>query len=145
GMTVPREDYYLKELSFTLSRSYGPGRYDRHYEDEGHDYPLDYVRFTEQRNMRAFLELLQKRQLDPTCLITHRFPVETAPDAYALLADRAVDRVGIVLRYTSAAPAPTRFAIQVSAARPVSADAVGVGFLGAGAYAQAMLLPLFKK
>ncbi len=145
GMTLPREDYYLKELSFTLSRSYGPGRYDRHYEDEGHDYPPDYVRFTEQRNMRAFLELVQKGQVDPTRLTTHRFPVEEAPAAYALLEDRGVDRVGIVLRYAPAAPAPTQFAIQVSPARPVSADAVGVGFLGAGAYAQSLLLPLLKK
>ena len=75
GMTIPREEYFLKELSFTLSRSYGPGRYDRHYEEEGHDYPVDHVRFTEQRNMRAFLELVQKKQIDPARLTTHRFPV----------------------------------------------------------------------
>ncbi len=145
GMTIPREDYFLKELSFTLSRSYGPGRYDRHYEEEGHDYPVDYVRFTEQRNMRAFLELLQKGQVDTARLITHRFAVEEAPAAYALLNDRSVDRVGVVLNYAHSAPAPARFAIQVSAAKPVSGDAVGVGFVGAGAYAQSMLLPLLKK
>lgn len=144
GMTVPREDYYLKELSFTLSRSYGPGRYDRHYEEEGRDYPLDYVRFTEQRNMRTFLELAQKKQIDTAQLTTHRFPVEEAPAAYALLNDRSVDRVGILLNYTHAAPAPARFAIQVAPAKPASRGTVGVGFIGAGAYAQSMLLPLLK-
>ena len=144
GMTVPRDEYFLKELSFTLSRSYGPGRYDRRYEEEGHDYPLDYVRFTEQRNMRAFLELLQKGQVDTAALTTHRFPVEEAPAAYALLNSRGVDRVGILLTYAHAPPAPARFSVPVVAAKPVSADVLGVGFLGAGAYAQGMLLPLLK-
>jgi predicted dehydrogenase/threonine dehydrogenase-like Zn-dependent dehydrogenase len=146
GMTIPRQEYYLKELSFTLSRSYGPGRYDRGYEEEGHDYPVDYVRFTEQRNMRAFLELVEKGRVDTACLTTHRFPVEEAPAAYALLNDRSVDRAGILLTYVSATPsAPARFAIQVSASKPVTSDAVGVGFLGAGAYAQNMLLPLLQR
>jgi predicted dehydrogenase len=144
GMTVPREDYYLKELSFTLSRSYGPGRYDRHYEEEGRDYPIDYVRFTEQRNMRTFLELVQKKQIDTAQLTTHRFPVEEAPAAYALLNDRSVDRAGIILNYARSASEPARFAIQVAPAKPVSSATVGVGFIGAGAYAQAMLLPLLK-
>ena len=144
GMTIPREDYFLKELSFTLSRSYGPGRYDRQYEEEGHDYPVDQVRFTEQRNMRAFLELVQNGRIDPALLTTHRFPVEQAPAAYALLNDRSVDRVGIVLNYPSTTPAPERFSIQVAPAKKVGGDAVGVGFIGAGGYAQSMLLPLLK-
>jgi threonine dehydrogenase-like Zn-dependent dehydrogenase len=145
GMTVPRDDYYLKELSFTLSRSYGPGRYDRHYEEEGHDYPVDYVRFTEQRNMRAFLELLQKGQVDTARLTTHRFPVEEAPAAYALLNNRGVDRVGILLTYAATAPAPSRFSMPVAAAKPVGGDSIGIGFIGAGAYAQGMLLPMLKQ
>jgi predicted dehydrogenase/threonine dehydrogenase-like Zn-dependent dehydrogenase len=144
GMTLPREDYYLKELSFTLSRSYGPGRYDRHYEEEGRDYPIDYVRFTEQRNMRAFLELTAAKRIDPAQLTTHRYAVEEAPAAYAMLGDRSVDRVGIMLQYRTAAPAPSRFAIQVAPARPVEGSGVGVGFIGAGGYAQSMLLPLLK-
>ena len=144
GMTMPRDDYYMKELSFMLSRSYGPGRYDRRYEEEGHDYPLDYVRFTEQRNMRAFLELVQQGRVDTGRLTTHRFPVDEAPAAYALLNDRAVDRVGIVLTYAQAATAPTRFTLPLAAAKPVGAGAIGVGFLGAGLYAQGMLLPLLK-
>ena len=145
GMTIPRDDYYLKELSFTLSRSYGPGRYDRRYEEQGHDYPLDYVRFTEQRNMRAFLELVQKGIVDTARLTTHRFAIEEAPTAYALLNDRSVDRAGVLLTYAHSPAAPARFNIQMSPARAVAGDAVGIGFIGAGAYAQSMLLPLLKK
>ena len=145
GMTIPREEYFLKELSFTLSRSYGPGRYDRRYEEQGNDYPLDYVRFTEQRNMRSFLELVQKRSVDTASLTTHRFALEDAPAAYALLNDRSVDRAGVLLAYPHSPAAPVRFNIQMSPARTVAGDAIGVGFIGAGAYAQSMLLPLLKK
>jgi predicted dehydrogenase/threonine dehydrogenase-like Zn-dependent dehydrogenase len=145
GMTIPREEYYLKELSFSLSRSYGPGRYDHRYEHQGLDYPVDYVRFTEQRNMRAFLELVQKGTVDPRQLTTHRFSVTEAPAAYKLLADRSVDRVGIILNYPDSTPDPARFSVAISPARPVADGAVGVGFIGAGAYAQSMLLPLLKR
>ena len=145
GMNIPREEYFLKELSFTLSRSYGPGRYDSRYEEEGHDYPIDHVRFTEQRNLRAFLELVQKQQVNPALLTTHRFPLAEAPAAYALLNNRAVDRAGIVLQYREAAAAPEKFSIQIAPARAVPGDTVGIGFIGAGAYAQGMLLPLLKK
>ena len=145
GMTIPREEYFAKELSFTLSRSYGPGRYDRRYEEGGNDYPIDYVRFTEQRNMRAFLELLAKGSVTTASLTTHRFPVEEAPAAYALLNNRGVERVGVLLSYPHSSPEPTQFNIQVSATRRVSGETVGVGFIGAGAYAQGMLLPLLQK
>ncbi len=145
GMTIPREEYFAKELSFTLSRSYGPGRYDRRYEEGGNDYPIDYVRFTEQRNMRAFLELLAEGSVTTASLTTHRFPVEEAPAAYALLNNRGVERVGVLLSYPHSTPEPMQFNIQLSATRRVSGEAVGVGFIGAGAYAQGMLLPLLQK
>ena len=108
GMNIPREEYFQKELSFTLSRSYGPGRYDSRYEEEGHDYPIDHVRFTEQRKLRAFLELVQKQQVNPALLTTHRFALAEAPAAYALLNDRSVDRAGIVLEYASLHAAPEK-------------------------------------
>lgn len=145
GMTIPREEYYLKELSFALSRSYGPGRYDSRYEHEGRDYPADYVRFTEQRNMRAFLELVQKGVVDPTKLTTHRFPVTEAPAAYSMLGNRAVDRAGILLSYPDSPAAPARFSVTIASAKPIVGSAIGVGFVGAGNYAQSMLLPLLTK
>ena len=145
GMNIPREEYFQKELSFTLSRSYGPGRYDSRYEEEGHDYPIDHVRFTEQRNLRAFLELVQKQQVNPALLTTHRFALAEAPAAYALLNDRSVDRAGIVLEYSAAPAAPEKFSIHLAPAKPLSKETVGIVFIGAGAYAQGMLLPLLKK
>jgi predicted dehydrogenase/threonine dehydrogenase-like Zn-dependent dehydrogenase len=145
GMTVPREEYYLKELSLSLSRSYGPGRYDRDYEEEGHDYPIDHVRFTEQRNLRAFLELAQKGAIEPTRLTTHRFPVTDAPAAYAILNDRSVERAGVVLEYRDGPHAPTRFSIALKSSVDAVPDRLGLGWIGAGAYAQSMLLPLLKK
>ncbi|HEX8088407.1 MAG TPA: zinc-binding alcohol dehydrogenase, partial [Blastocatellia bacterium] len=85
GMTIPRKVYYEKELDFRISRSYGPGRYDQDYEEKGHDYPYPYVRWTEQRNMRAFVELVSDGKIDVQPLISHRFPVDDAPKAYALI------------------------------------------------------------
>ena len=77
GMEVPRDIYYRKELDFRLSRSYGPGRYDPLYEEQGIDYPIGYVRWTEQRNMEAFVEMLSQGTVNVDALTTHRFPVET--------------------------------------------------------------------
>ena len=85
GMNVPRDVYYKKELDLRLSMSYGPGRYDPEYEERGHDYPLPFVRWTEQRNMQAFLELVAADRVDVKALVTHRFPFEQALDAYDMI------------------------------------------------------------
>ena len=77
-MDIPRRSFYEKELDFRVSRSYGPGRYDSAYEQKGIDYPIGYVRWTETRNMEAFLKLLADRKLDLHPLITHRFPIARA-------------------------------------------------------------------
>ncbi len=145
GMTIPREEYFMKELSFMLSRSYGPGRYDKRYEEGGQDYPIDYVRFTEQRNMRAFLELMQRGVVNTAALTTHRFAVEEAPAAYTLLNNRGVERVGVLLTYVNAPAKPATFSVAMKPVRAVAEGVVGVGFIGAGAYAQGMLLPLLKQ
>ncbi len=145
GMTIPRQEYYLKELSFIMSRSYGPGRYDPRYEELGEDYPAEYVRFTEQRNMQTFLDLVAKGRVDPARLTTHRFKIEDAAAAYALLNQRAVDRVGLVLTYHRQAETPSRLTLHLSPPRSPGAGAVSLGFVGAGAYAQNMLLPLLKR
>src|SRR5207245_7299845 len=82
GMDIQRKRYYEKELDFRISRSYGPGRYDAAYEQKGRDYPIGYARWTENRNMEAFLELLVDGKVDVESLITQRVPIERASDAY---------------------------------------------------------------
>ncbi len=82
GLELSRADFYAKELSFQVSCSYGPGRYDPAYEEGGQDYPVGFVRWTEQRNFEAVLDLMANGQLDVAPLITHRFPLERAADAY---------------------------------------------------------------
>jgi len=100
GLDVPREVFYRKELSLRLSRSYGPGRYDARYEERGIDYPLPYVRWTENRNLASFLGLLAERKLDLAPLTTHRFDLEQADDAYRLVTGENGERsIGILLRY----------------------------------------------
>ena len=99
GMSVPRDLYYTKELDLRLSRSYGPGRYDPEYEEKGHDYPIGYVRWTERRNMRCVLDLVGSGTLDVRSLITHRFPIDRAADAYRLITDNHEPYLGVLLEY----------------------------------------------
>ena len=103
GLTLPRKIYYEKELSFINSRSYGPGRYDPAYEEKGQDYPPGYVRWTEGRNLEAFVDLLASRRLDVHPLITHRFPIEQAPEAYELITGKRKEPfLGVLLTYPQA-------------------------------------------
>src|SRR6185295_6769349 len=85
GLDIPRQPFYMRELTLTISMSYGPGRYDREYEERGADYPLPYVRWTEKRNIEAFLELVDSGKVTVDKLITHRFPIEQAESAYQLI------------------------------------------------------------
>ncbi len=143
GLELNRADFYEKELSFQVSCSYGPGRYDPNYEDKGQDYPLGFVRWTEQRNFEAVLDMLASGQLDVKPLITHRFAFEDAPKAYeALTADKT--GLGMLLQYTS--PWEQRMARRV-ALKPAATFAPQrpvIGFIGAGNYASRMLIPAFK-
>lgn len=143
GMEIPRELYFRKELTFSLSRSYGPGRYDPTYEEGGVDYPVDYVRFTEQRNMQAFLDLAAAGAISVANLTTHRFPLADAPKAYALLKDRAVDRAGIVLTYPAEPTLARTVNLREEKARAVGSP--GVSLIGAGAYAGSVLLPMLRE
>ena len=133
---------YEKELEVRLARSYGAGRYDVDYEERGRDLPAGYVRWTEQRNIQAFVDLLGSGRLDVSRLTTHRFPVERAPEAYALLASPDGERpFGILLEYEP----PEAEAPRVAAApRAVAKDSVGVAFLGAGNFARSTLVPAFR-
>lgn len=143
GMDLPREDYFRKEIAFSVSCSYGPGRYDPSYEEAGVDYPYGFVRWTEGRNMDAALNLMATGALDPVSLITHRFPFEQAPTAYALVAERTEPFSGIVLEYPAEERTPSS-AIVIPGTHAALSGRVGVGCIGAGSYAQAFLLPFFK-
>lgn len=151
GLHLSRAEFYQKELRFQVSCSYGPGRYDEAYEVSGHDYPLPFVRWTEQRNFEAVGELLASRRLHTTPLTSHHFDFERAADAYnALLEDPTA--LGIVLKYRSDGggkevlpPRVVSFAQAPVREGSVVAEATGIAMIGAGAYARRFLLPALKE
>lgn len=143
GLELSRADFYEKELSFQVSCSYGPGRYDANYEEKGQDYPYGFVRWTEQRNFEAVLDMMASGQLDVKPLIAQRFAFENAPDAYrVLIQDKSA--LGILLQYTS--DASQRAIRRVALKQDATFDARKpvVGFIGAGNYASRILIPAFK-
>lgn len=148
GLNLHRADYYEKELSLTVSCSYGPGRYDPVYEEKGHDYPLPYVRWTAQRNFEAFLGLLEDGSVDVEPLVTHRFPFDRATEAYELLVgDRP--HLGIVLEYPTgesdgSAQARDPRSVAIRPAEVASDGAVRAGVVGAGGFARKVILPLLR-
>lgn len=145
GLKLNRADFYEKELTFQVSCSYGPGRYDPAYEDHGHDYPLGFVRWTEQRNFEAVLDMLASGALDVAPLISHRVPFEEAPRAYELLStDKSA--LGIVLTYDHDIEARhiRGLALTRAQAMPDKSGRPVVAFLGAGNYASRILIPAFK-
>jgi polar amino acid transport system substrate-binding protein len=146
GMDVPRKVYYERELSLKVSMSYGPGRYDPEYEERGHDYPFAYVRWTEGRNIEAFLDLLAAGRVNVQPLVSHRFPVEEGERAYRLISGEASEPyLGILLCYDAERELESRVENRTRAAtRGESAAGVRVGLVGAGGYARKFLLPNFK-
>jgi polar amino acid transport system substrate-binding protein len=145
NMEIPRKPFYMKELELRLSRSYGPGRYDPEYEEGGHDYPAGYVRWTERRNMQEFLRLVAAGSVQPGLLTTHRFPIERAPDAYDIVLGKTKTSFsGIVLEYASTEVRLPLRTVQLRAPASRTA-ATGIGFIGAGNFASAILLPRFKQ
>lgn len=143
GLELNRADFYEKELNFQVSCSYGPGRYDPAYEEQGHDYPLGFVRWTEQRNFEAVLNMLASGALDVVPLISHRIPFEEAPRAYNLLStDKTA--LGIVLTYDHAVEPRLVRSVTLSETPVEEAGKTVVGFIGAGNYASRMLIPAFK-
>jgi predicted dehydrogenase/threonine dehydrogenase-like Zn-dependent dehydrogenase len=151
GQDLPRKIYYEKELSFINSRSYGPGRYDPSYEEDGQDYPIGYVRWTEGRNLEAFVELLASGLIDVRPLITHRFPIEAAPEAYELITGRRQEAfLGVVLTYADRDDYEKRNTISVirnakHVIRNKKEARVGLGLIGAGNFATAVMLPALQK
>lgn len=144
GMNLPREEFYRKELSFTVSCSYGPGRYDPEYEESGLDYPYPYVRWTEGRNLEAVLDLMRAGSVDPARLTTHRLPFEKAFSAYSMIASRSEHYCGILLEYPEGGSGPVGRITLPSAARKAE-GAHGISFLGSGSFAQSFLLPALSR
>jgi predicted dehydrogenase len=140
---LPRHEFFLKELEFVVSRSTGPGRYDPSFEIDGRDYPYAYVRWTQTRNLEAFLDLLARRRITLSHLITHRFPFSEAPGAYDLLVGDAAP-MGMVFEYPDVgrASGPSRTG---QSPVPHKADTPAIGFIGAGSFARTVLLPALQQ
>ena len=156
GLQIPRKIYYEKELTFLNSRSYGPGRYDPAYEEGGQDYPIGYVRWTEGRNLESFVDLLASNVLDVKPLISHHFPIEDAPQAYELITGNKDEAfIGVLLTYPESESDVEEKAIGdniSSITHYTTSDIQGeltgtvkLGVLGAGNFAQAVMLPAIRK
>jgi polar amino acid transport system substrate-binding protein len=155
GLDVPRDIYFARELTLKVSMSYGPGRYDAQYEERGHDYPLPYVRWTEGRNLEAFLDAAASARVETAPLVTHRFAIEEGERAYKLIAGDTNEKyLAVLLTYDTArelatvigrrANDDTRARVDDVAPLADQASRVRIGLVGAGAYARAVLLPQFK-
>ncbi len=148
GLGIPRKIYYEKELAFINSRSYGPGRYDLNYEENGNDYPIGYIRWTEGRNFQAVVDLMASGKLKVENLITHRFPIEKGISAYEVITGKKKESfLGVLLTYANTVEKLESLKVvklktfQPSTLKPATCN---LGVLGAGLYANATLLPVIK-
>lgn len=148
GMSLPRAPFFQKELSFVVSRSYGPGRYDPTYEEGGVDYPAAYVRWTENRNLQAVLDQVASGAVKVAPLITHRFDIAEGEGAYALITDATRPSLGVVITYPQPTGdferAPAR-RVDIAGGVRLATSAPGVGLLGAGLFASSTLVPAMAK
>jgi predicted dehydrogenase len=147
GLELDRAQFYEKELSFQVSCSYGPGRYDPNYEQKGQDYPIGFVRWTENRNFEAVIDTLEAGKLDVRPLITHRYAFGDAARAYDLLVSGSEPVLGILLEYPSSASEATK--VEIHRSTPVDASGatgdIGIGVIGAGNYCGRTLLPALPR
>ncbi|MBI5953565.1 MAG: bi-domain-containing oxidoreductase [Chloroflexi bacterium] len=144
GLNFPRKVYYEKEISFINSRSYGPGRYDSNYEENGNDYPIGYVRWTEGRNFQAVVEMMASRKLKVESLISHRFPIEEGVKAYEVITGKRKEPfLGVLLKYGEKEKVEEK-KITFNVKRSTFDGSIKLGVLGAGLYANATLLPVLK-
>jgi len=146
GLELSREDFFKKEITFQVSASYGPGRYDPNYEEKGHDYPVGYVRWTEQRNFEAILDMLHSGALDVKSLITHKFDILDAEKAYQLF-DGNEPSLGILLSYPNQVDLQKKslvISLEENKKNDKSISSPKISFLGAGNYATSTLISAFK-
>ncbi len=143
-MIIPRDNFYRKELELKIATSYGPGRYDPFYEELGEDYPIGFVRWTENRNMQSILNLLAKNQLNFQKLTTHQFPLQEANKAYQLISGEVKEKyLGIVLSYSARDNKNIKSIELKKEGKPKSK--INIGFIGTGTFAQNYLLPALQK
>ena len=145
GLDLQRHEFYGKELDVLISCSYGPGRYDRSYEEEGQDYPLPYVRWTENRNMEEYLRLLGEGRVDLRALKPEFYPLENAPEAYAALQTPGVKPMLVILSYSTEPREPKLVVTLRARSLPSKGGRIGVACVGAGGFAQMMHLPNLLK
>jgi predicted dehydrogenase/threonine dehydrogenase-like Zn-dependent dehydrogenase len=146
GLNLRRDDFFKKEITFQVSASYGPGRYDSAYEEQGQDYPIGFVRWTEQRNFEAVLDMMALGLLDVKPLITHRYEIKNAVEAYELLNDATA--LGIVLQYPERPVnelRKSRVSLSPEVSKTYDPAKPCVGFIGGGNYASRTLIPAFKE
>ena len=143
GLNFSREDFYEKEISFQVSASYGPGRYDPAYEEKGNDYPIGYVRWTEQRNFEASLELISSGKVDVNSLISHRFQLADYQKAYDLL-DGKTSSLGIIFEYQDEKKLDKTINLSAKNTTKLKGNN-SIGMIGAGEYAKKVLIPALKK
>jgi predicted dehydrogenase/threonine dehydrogenase-like Zn-dependent dehydrogenase len=150
GLELSRDDFFKKELTFQVSASYGPGRYDPNYEEKGQDYPVGFVRWTEQRNFEAVLDMLADGRLNVEPLISHHFAINEAEKAYELIAG-AAPSMGILLQYPTVEEKPEaelrRQTVALSSQRQLLSQQTkaSIAFIGSGNYSTAVLIPAFKE
>lgn len=145
GLDIPRKIFYEKELNLVVSRSTGPGIYDPDYEEKGQDYPISYVRWTQKRNMQQFLKLVADGKVKLDNLITHRFSIDKALDAYKMIMENTEPYIGVLLEYDTQRPLSSRVVIEKEKKRRKAKDELGIGLIGAGQYTMGTLLPALKK
>jgi len=145
-LDLPRRPFYEKEIALLVPRASGPGSYDLTYEVGGVEYPLQYVRWTERRNMEEFLRLVAAGKVTLDRLITHRFNIEDAEKAYSMITGQTPEKhIGVVLKYPPAADLPPSRKVEVKGKAGVAGEQIGVGFIGAGLFANTTLLPIIRK
>ena len=148
GLELSRDDFFKKELTFQVSSSYGPGRYDNNYEEKGQDYPVGYLRWTAQRNFEAVLDMMADGRLDITPLISHRFDIDDADQAYELVSNDE-ESLGILLKYPGIDIKRSTAIVDIVKNQTSEPKAlkqrVNVSFLGSGNYSNAVLMPAFKR
>jgi predicted dehydrogenase len=143
-LDIPREDFYKKELSVQIPSSYGPGRYDRSYEEHGHDYPVGFVRWTISRNMHAVLQLMKEKKLTPSKIITEISSIDSAVQSYTNFESSAKLRIGSVIKYENNENNVKSKIISIKKMGP-NPNKINCGLIGGGIYATSIALPIMRK